>query len=257
VSGSGSASGSRPDLSGSGSASGSRPDLSGGVPLVVAIDGPAGSGKSTVAAALARALDVPHVDTGAYYRAATLAVLRSGVDLADGAACAAVVAAARIGREDGRTRLDGDDVEDEIRGAAVTAAVSSVSGHPEVRAALLAVQRAGLGERGGVVEGRDAGTVVVPDASLKVWLTASPLERAARRAAQLGERDPEAVALHAADLERRDQADAAQMVRAADVVEVDSTGRTVESVVAELVHLALALGGGAIPGPAAHPEEHP
>jgi cytidylate kinase len=204
---------------------------------VVTIDGPAGSGKSTVAAALAQRLGAPHVDTGAYYRAATLVVLRAGVDVRDATAALRVITAARIERRDGRTRIDGKDVEDEIRGPAVTAAVSAVSAHPVVREALLPLQRAEVGPAGAVVEGRDAGTVVVPDADLKVWLTATPAERAARRAAQLGDSDPEAVAAHAADLARRDAEDAARMVRAADVVEVDTTGRTVESLVDDLVVL--------------------
>jgi len=199
--------------------------------LVIAIDGPAGSGKSTVAAALAARLGLPHVDTGAYYRAATLAVLRAGVDPGDADACAAVVAAADIQRRDGRTLLAGEDVEDEIRGPAVTAAVSAVSAHPAVRRTLVARQRAEVGAAGGVVEGRDAGTVVVPDADLKVWLTASPEERAARRAAQLGE----PAAAHLGDLARRDAADAPQMVPAADAVEIDTTGRPVSEILDDIV----------------------
>jgi len=205
---------------------------------LVAIDGPAGSGKSTVAARLAERLGVPHIDTGAFYRAATLLALRVGVDLRDGAACAALLAGASISRRDGRTRIDGEDVEDAIRGPAVTAAVSTVSAHPAVRAALLDVQRAGIGLAGAVVEGRDAGTVVVPDAPLKVWLTASPAERAGRRAAQLGERDPEVVAAHAEAIARRDAADAARMVKAPDAVVVDTTGRDVDSLVDDLLTLA-------------------
>lgn len=204
---------------------------------VVAIDGPAGSGKSTIAARLAERLGVPHVDTGAVYRAATLAVLRAGVDIRDVTACLRVVEQARIGRVDGRTTLDGEDVEALIRGPEVTAAVSAVSAHPEVRAALLGLQRAQLGERGGVVEGRDAGTVVVPAADLKVWLTADPLERARRRAAERGQDDPGDIAAQAADLERRDRHDARQMVRAADAVEIDTTGRGIEDLVEELVTL--------------------
>jgi cytidylate kinase len=204
---------------------------------VVAIDGPAGSGKSTIAAALADRLQLPHVDTGAFYRAATLAVLRSGVDLRNGPLCAKVVAAATIQRREGRTFLDGEDVEDEIRGAAVTAAVSTVSAHPGVRTALLDLQRAAVGERGAVIEGRDAGTVVVPDATLKVWLTASPQERAARRAAQLGETLPEAVHAHAADIARRDAQDATQMQPAADAVEVDTTGLDIQAVVRKVMSL--------------------
>lgn len=204
---------------------------------VVAIDGPAGSGKSTIAGTLAERLGVPHVDTGAFYRAATLAVLRAGVDIRDVTACLRVVEQARIHRVRGRTTLDGEDVEESIRGPEVTAAVSAVSAHPEVRAALLDLQRAQVGERGGVVEGRDAGTVVVPGADLKVWLTADPMERARRRAAERGETDPEAVAAQAADLERRDRHDARQMVRATDAVEIDTTARGIDELVEELVTL--------------------
>lgn len=208
--------------------------------LVVAIDGPAGAGKSTIAAALAERLGLAHVDTGAFYRAATLLVLRAGVDVADAAACADVVAAASIDRRAGRTYLDGEDVEDAIRGPAVTAAVSQVSGHPGVRAALVGLQRAQIDDGGAVVEGRDAGTVVVPDATLKVWLTASPVERATRRAGQLGTTEPDDVAVHAADIARRDAADADRMIRAADAVVVDTTGRDVPAIVDELVALAAA-----------------
>jgi cytidylate kinase len=230
-------------MSGSSSASGSRRGMTGRRPtvrIVVAIDGPAGSGKSTIAAALAARLGVPHVDTGAYYRAAALAVLRAGADPLDGGACTVVVAAARIDRRGGRTCLDGEDVEEEIRGATVTGVVSAVSAHPSVRAVLLEAQRAGLSEEGGVVEGRDAGTVVVPDAPLKVWLTASPQERAARRAAQLGQTDAASIAQHAADIARRDEADAARMVRAPGVVEVDTTGVGIDALVDRLVALAQA-----------------
>lgn len=200
-------------------------------PVVVAIDGPGGAGKSTIAAALAERLGVPHVDTGAIYRAATLAVLRAGVDPGDAQACARVADSAEIGRRGGRTLLDGEDVEDEIRGARVTAHVSRVSGHPPVRAALLAAQREGIGAEGGVVEGRDAGTAVVPDADLKVWLTASPQERAARRAAQLDETDPERVAALARELELRDASDAERMRPAEDAVTVDTSGRGIDDIV--------------------------
>jgi cytidylate kinase len=207
------------------------------VKVVVALDGPAGSGKSTIAAGLAARLDLPHVDTGAFYRAATLAVLRAGVDLRNGPLCAKVVAASTIERRRGVTYLDGTDVEDEIRGPAVTAAVSAVSAHPRVRAVLLDLQRAAVGARGAVVEGRDAGTVVVPDATLKVWLTASPQERAARRAAQLGETLPHAVEAHAADIARRDAQDAAQMQQAPDAVEVDTTGLDIPAVIEKVKSL--------------------
>ncbi|MGA1774665.1 MAG: ribosome biogenesis GTPase Der [Nitriliruptoraceae bacterium] len=198
--------------------------------LVVAIDGPAGSGKSTVAAAVAARLGLRHLDTGAIYRAITLACRRAGVDPADGVACAALAGAVRITQADRRTSLDGEDVEDEIRGPAVTAAVSQVSAHAEVRAALLGHQRA-LAADGAVVEGRDIGTVVLPDADLKVFLTAEPGERARRRAAQSGA-DPAAVE---AEQRARDDADAGREVaplRAADDAwTLDTTGMTLEEVV--------------------------
>lgn len=203
--------------------------------MIVTIDGPAGSGKSTVASALAARLGAAHVDTGAFYRAATLAVLRSGADVHDESACARVVAESTIRRDGRRTLLDGEDVEAQIRGADVTRCVSAVSAHESVRALLVPVQRAHIPAEGAVVEGRDAGTVVVPDADLKVWLTASHEARAARRARQLGEDG--AVAAHALDLARRDAADAARMVAATDAVTLDTTGRSVQALVDELVEL--------------------
>lgn len=198
--------------------------------VVMTIDGPAGSGKSTVARALARRLAVPHVDTGAYYRAATVAVLRAGVAPDDAQAVVAIVGAVEITRRDGATLLDGHDVSEAIRAPEVDDAVSAVSTHPEVRRWLLALQRDEVGLAGGVVEGRDAATVVVPDATLKIWLTADVVERARRRAA---ERAPVARSLETevGELDRRDASDAAQMVRADDAVEVDTTGMSVDEVV--------------------------
>jgi cytidylate kinase len=206
--------------------------------VLVTIDGPAGSGKSTLAARLADRLGLPHVDTGAYYRAATLAVLRAGVDPEDGEACAAVASSVRIARREGRTLLDGEDVESEIRGPEVTRLVSTVSAHPPVREALLAAQRRGIADSGAVVEGRDAGTVVAPDATLKVWLTANPEERAARRAAQLGQADEDAVAAHILAIRQRDAQDAARMTPARDVVQIDTSGRSVDALLDELERLA-------------------
>lgn len=212
---------------------------------VIAIDGPAGSGKSSVARAAAAALGLPHVDTGALYRAATLACLRARVDLADQDACAGVVAGVEVTRTDGRTRLDGEDVEDEIREDAVTAAVSAVSAHARVRDLLTPVQRAEVEVEGGVVEGRDIGTVVLPDADVKIYLTASPEERARRRAAQLG-RESDVAAL-AAQIRARDEADGARDVApmrpAEDAWGFDTTGFGIDEVVehiVERVHQTLA-----------------
>jgi cytidylate kinase len=149
---------------------------------VIAIDGPAGSGKSSVSAALGLQLDLPTLDTGAMYRAVTLAAMEAGVDLADAAAVAAVARAAAVDVADGSVLLDGRDVSAAIRGPEVTARVSAVSSHPAVREILVQRQRDWVAERGGgVVEGRDIGTVVFPDAPLKVFLTASEEERARRR----------------------------------------------------------------------------
>lgn len=202
---------------------------------VVAIDGPAGSGKSTIAAALARRLGVVHVDTGAYYRAAAYAVLCADVGFDDPDTVSGVVRSVTITRVAGRTLIDGRDVESEIRGGEVTGVVSTVAGNAEVRRHLVAVQQAAVPIAGAVVEGRDAGTVVVPNADLKVWLTASPGERAQRRAAQLGTDDPDAIRAHERDLERRDGLDARQMQRAPDAVEIDTTGRTVEEILDDIV----------------------
>ncbi len=210
---------------------------------VVAIDGPAGSGKSTIASALAQRLGVAHVDTGAYYRAAALVASRANVDLDDEAAVLGALEGATIERRQGRTFVDDADVEDEIRGHAVTAVVSLVSRHPGVRARLVELQRAAVGDAGAVVEGRDAGTVVVPQAAVKIWLTASPRERARRRARQLG-LDDAAIQAQTVQIEQRDHRDAAQMAQAADAVVVDTTGRGVDDILDELVQrVVMAVAG--------------
>src|SRR4051812_16266598 len=175
---------------------------------VVAVDGPSGSGKSTVARGVAARLGLEVLDTGAMYRAVTLAALERGIDLHDPTACADVARAARI-VVDGAAYLDGRDVSTDIRGAEVTRAVSTVSAHPGVRTVLVARQREWVETHGGgVVEGRDIGTVVFPDAPVKVFLTAPDDIRAARRA--LDEADAArqmTVEEVAADLARRDALD--------------------------------------------------
>jgi cytidylate kinase len=205
---------------------------------VVAIDGPAGAGKSTVARGVAEALDLPVLDTGAMYRTVTLLALRQGLDLGDGDAIAAAAERAAMEFEDGAV-LDGRDVSADIRHPDVSRVVSQVSAHPRVRSALRARQRSWVEEHtGGVLEGRDIGTVVLPDATLKVFLTASDDERARRRA-----RDEEAAA-RPSDLEavqdavsRRDTLDhrTTPLEPAADAVVIDTTGRSTADVVGEIV----------------------
>lgn len=208
--------------------------------VVVAIDGPSGSGKSTVARGVADALGLDVLDTGAMYRAVTHAVLTRAVDPRDGDACAQVARDADI---DVGTRvlLDGDDVTSAIRGPEVTEAVSTVSAHPEVRSVLVDRQQAWVDAHdGGVVEGRDIGTVVFPDATVKVFVTASDDERARRR-----QQDEHAAARDVGvdavreDLARRDQQDSnrpTSPLRAAPDAEIiDTTGRPVAEVVALIV----------------------
>lgn len=218
---------------------------------VVAVDGPSGSGKSTVSRAVADDLGLEVLDTGAMYRAVTQAALARGLDLADGDALGALARTVTIEVTD-VVLLDGTDVSDAIRGPEVTGAVSAVSAHPQVREELVARQRAWVAERGGgVVEGRDIGTVVFPDAPLKIYLTADEEERARRR-----QRDEEAaerrtdVAAVADALARRDRLDSTRTVSplaaAADAVVVDTTAMTRDEVVDRVVALArAALGGGA------------
>ena len=201
---------------------------------IVAIDGPAGSGKSTVARRVAEVLDVPHVDTGALYRAVTLACLRAGADLDDDAACGQVARSLDVRRHDGRTWLGDEDVEEEIRGPRVTEGVSRVSALPGVREAMTPLQRQAAAG-GGVVEGRDIGTVVLPDADCKVFLTASPTERARRRAEQLGEAVTDELLATLQDRDERDSTRAhAPLQPAADAWELDTTGLDVDEVVGRI-----------------------
>lgn len=215
---------------------------------VVAIDGPGGSGKSTIARGVARALGWPVLDTGAMYRAVTLVALEQQLPLDDEKACARVAAEHTIAVDDGITMVDERDVSAEIRGPRVTAAVSTVSAHPSVRTLLVARQRAWLAEHGaGVVEGRDIGTVVFPAAPVKVFLTASDAERARRRQRdEVASERSVAVEEVQTELARRDALDSRRTVSplrpAADAVVIDTTGRTVDEVVDELVERARVAG---------------
>lgn len=217
--------------------------VAGGGGDVIALDGPSGTGKSTVARGLARQLGFRYLDTGAMYRAVTWAVLRDGVDPDDGDAVTALAARTRLeittDPDEQHVLVDGQRVDAEIRSKAVTTAVSPVSAAPGVRELLVAAQRELIGAGGVVVEGRDIGTVVAPGAGLKVFLTASVDARASRRSRQDGSGDQRSTA---ADLDRRDTYDSSRAhspLRAAeDAVHVDTTSMGVAEVIQRLVDLA-------------------
>lgn len=209
-------------------------------PLVVAVDGPSGTGKSSASRRLAAELGAAYLDTGSMYRAATLQALRRGADLADAAAIDAGTAplALAVSTDPAApgTTLDGNDVATEIRGARVTGAVSAVSAVPAVRERLVEEQRRIVTEAGAiVVEGRDIGTVVLPAASVKIYLTASAAERAARRAVQDASADLAAVL---ADVQRRDELDSTRATSplrpAADAIIVDTSGIDLDEVLRRL-----------------------
>jgi len=212
---------------------------------VVALDGPSGTGKSSVARRLAVRLGTRYLDTGAMYRAATLAVLRAGIALEDVVAVLDTVEHTEIevstDPDSPAVLLDGDRVDAEIRSAEVTSAVSAVSALPQVRARLVAAQRELIADGGIVVEGRDIGTVVWPSAWPKVYLTASPEIRARRRAGETGR--VAALESVAADIERRDRLDsgraASPLVQAEDAVELDTTELDIDEVVDCLVERAM------------------
>jgi cytidylate kinase len=200
---------------------------------VIAIDGPAGSGKSTVAKALAARLGLDYLDTGAMYRSVTFAALRRGIDPADADIVGRMATDVAIDlRPDGVT-VDGVDATIEIRGPEVSRAVSIVAANPIVRTEMVRRQRDWVAARdGGVLEGRDIGTVVFPDADLKVYLTADPEVRAQRRSKEVTDLDYETVA---ADLARRDALDEGREVsplaEAEDAFVLDTTGLSVEEII--------------------------
>ena len=224
--------------------------------FLIAIDGPSGTGKSTVARRVAAELGAGYLDTGAMYRMVTLAVLRAGIDPADDAVVAGVLDdvsfSSPLSPGHQQHVLNGVDVSDEIRGQAVTVAVTPVSANPAVRAWLLDRQQTLAHSGRMVVEGRDIGTVIAPDADLKVYLTADAAERARRRLTQnvgaargtgIGQADLAAVAK---DLDRRDTSDStrahAPLQAAVDAVLVDSSSLQLAETVAKVLELAAARG---------------
>jgi CMP/dCMP kinase len=203
--------------------------------MVIAIDGPAGAGKSTVARAVAAEIGFTYLDSGAMYRCVALAALEHGVNLDDGEALGELAEKLEVSFEGPRVLLDGRDVSDEIRNPEASAAASRVSVHPRVREAMVERQRQLIAAGNYVAEGRDIGTVVSPDSPLKIFLTASDEERARRRAAETGE-DVEAVleaqrTRDARDIEREHGA----LRPAADAEELDTSSLSLEEVVGRIV----------------------
>jgi cytidylate kinase len=212
-------------------------------PLIVAIDGPSGAGKGTVARAVARALRYRHIDTGAMYRALAWRALQDGVSLTDEAAIAAAGDRATFDLEGGRVLIDGHDVAAAIRTPEIDAAAAAVARLPAVRRVLVARQRAYGRDRAIVMEGRDIGTVVFPDADVKIYLDASPEERARRRAsdpAHAAARTRE-LATVATELAERDRSDSTRSVSplaiAADAHVIDTTGLPVDDVVERVLEI--------------------
>ncbi|MGH3379551.1 MAG: (d)CMP kinase [Actinoallomurus sp.] len=244
--------------------------------LVIAMDGPSGSGKSSVSKGVARALGLRYLDTGAMYRAVTWWMLREGVPVEDPAAVAARVAEPRLscGTDPDAPEISvgGTDVSRPIRTPEVTGSVSAVAAVPQVRERLVALQREIIGAGGIVVEGRDIGTVVAPDAPVKIYLTASAEARAQRRSKELTGAN---VASTQADMARRDRLDATtqaniarrdrldarstadSLARAADAVEVDTTSLTLPEVITEIVRIAKGADAGDAVREAVYGKESP
>jgi len=206
--------------------------------MVIAIDGPAGAGKSSVARAVAAALDFTYLDSGAMYRCVALAATEAGADLDDGGTIGELARSLAIGLDGERVELGGRDVSAAIRAPEVTAASSRVSVHQAVREAMVAEQRRLIESGRYVAEGRDIGTVVSPEAPLKVFLTASAEERARRRATQTGEDDAAVLAAQRERDERDERREHSALRAAPDAVELDTTDLSEQEAAERVVTLA-------------------
>jgi cytidylate kinase len=220
--------------------------------VIVAIDGPSGAGKGTVARALAQALGFTHVDTGAMYRAVAWLARQRGTALDDEPAITGLAAAARFDLTSGRVRIDDHDVTQAIRTPQMDAAAAAVARLPRVRAVLVDRQRA-MGSVGDLVmEGRDIGTVVFPNADVKIFLDAKAAERARRRASDPAHTAQDApVATIASEMEARDRGDrtraASPLAAAADAVRIDTTDKSIDDVVAQVLAVVREKAGGEVP----------
>ena len=206
--------------------------------IVVAIDGPAGAGKSTIAKALAAKLGVRYLDTGAMYRAVTFAAMTSGIELSNQDSVAELTRKSKMLLTDETVMINGLDATTAIRSSEVTAAVSTVAANSQVRTELRERQRQWIADNnGGVVEGRDIGSVVFPDATLKVYLTASPIVRAKRRVAQSGGNvDEIAASIASRDLQDSSRSDS-PLTQTDDAITIDTSDRSIDEVVAQLVEM--------------------
>lgn len=210
--------------------------------MVIAIDGPAGAGKSTVARAVAAALGFTYLDSGAMYRCVALAAIERGADLDDPELMGELARSLEMALDGERVGLNGEDVSAAIREPVVTEASSRISVHPAVREAMVARQRQLIDRGRYVAEGRDIGTVVSPRAPLKVFLTASPQERARRRAVQTGEDESAVLAAQRERDERDENREHSALQVADDAIQIDTTGLALDEVVEKIAALARARG---------------